>query len=267
MKRETLVILALVLGIVRSGASQLSDPTLQRLYGAAAAASHSIELSLNEGCANSYQAGQDVENTVRSTLDGYLYLLSFRADGEVTMMLFPCRHFWGDFPVTVRADSPLTLPPEGARIGLAIGPPLGREALFAMVVPIEQMNLVTYFRAYDMHQFVYRTGDQEGFAMFLSRKIGDLQRRRVPCAASLCVLFTVPSLGATPSSPGGGCVVGSEFRCIAGTSPAGCLPADTSFITVPREQPPDTFGPGDDAVLLGVAHYMGTVGEGDWQDW
>lgn len=267
MNRETLVVVALGLGIARPGASQLSDLTLQRLYGAAAAASHPIELSVNEGCANTYQAGQNMEITVRSPLNGYLYLFYFRADGEVTMMLFPCRHFWGNFPVTVRADSPLTLPPEGARIGLAIGPPLGRETLFAMVVPIEQMDLVTYFRAYDTHQFGYRTGDQEGFALFLSRKIGDLQGRGVPCAASLCVFFTVPSTEATPSLPGGGCVVGSEFRCIAGTPPAGCLSADASFITVPREQLPDTFGPGDDAVILGVGHYMGTVGEGDWQDW
>ncbi len=266
MKAGALVIVVLCSFIALSR-EQVSDRTLQHLRDAVTAASRPLELSVNDGCLNTYHAGQEMKITVRSPLGGYLYLFYFRADGEVTMMLFPCRHFWGDFPVTVRSDSPLTLPPNGARIGLAFGHPFGREALVGVVVPIEQTDLVAYFRAYEVREFGYRTGDQEGFALFLARRVADLQRRGIPCAASVCVFFSEPRPADRAPSSAGACVVGSAFRCGSGGLPTGCLPEGTDIPDVLRSALPNTFGPGDDAVLLDPGHYQGELGEGDWHDW
>lgn len=253
--------------------AQLSDLTLQRLQGATLVAARPLELSVNGGCSRTYYAAEQMVISVKSPIDGYLYLFYFRADGEVTMMLFPCRHFWEDFPVVVAADTLLTIPPDGARISLAIAPPLGREAVLGLVIPSEQTDLVSYFRAYDASEYAYRTGDQEGFALFLARKVVDLQTRGVECAVSICVFNSAPALPAAapaPSPPSllvNTCAVGPEFRCASGELHQGCLPEEADIATLPREQLPDSSGPGDDAILLPAGHYTGALGEGDWHDW
>ncbi len=256
-----------------AGSAQLSDLTLQRLQGAALLAARPLELSVNGGCSRTYYADEQMVISVTSPLDGYLYLFYFRADGIVTMMLFPCRHFWDDLPVVVKAGASFTLPPDSARISLAIAPPLGIEALLGLVIPSEQTDLVSYFRAYDASEYAYRTGDQEGFALFLARKIVDLQARGVECAAALCVYTSVSVLPVSspappqPPLPAEACAVGPDFRCASAVWPPECLPEGADIAAMPREQLPDTFGPGDDAILLPAGHYTGTLGEGDWQDW
>ncbi|QAA76240.1 MAG: hypothetical protein BIP78_0474 [Candidatus Bipolaricaulis sibiricus] len=253
-----------------SSSAQLSDLTVQRLQGAARLASHPLELQVNDGCAHTYYAGQDMVITVRSPLEGFLYLFHFRADGVVTMMLFPCRHFWGDFPLVARANAPLTIPPEGARVSLAIGSPAGRDALLGMVVPVEQTDLVSYFGAYDAREFRYRTGDQEGFALFLARRIDDLRARGVPCAASVCIFQSADA----PRAPMGaialsedGCNVGAMFQCSSGGLPIGCESIGADLARAERTELPNTSGPGEDAVLLSAGHFFGSLGEGDWHDW
>lgn len=70
-----------------------------------------------------------------------------------------------------------------------------------------------------------------------------------------------------PPPPEPTCSVGPLFNCTTGEPLLSCLPEELDLATVTRQILPDTFGPGEDAVLLQPGHYTGSLGEGDYQDW
>jgi len=70
-----------------------------------------------------------------------------------------------------------------------------------------------------------------------------------------------------PPPPPPACPVGPEFRCVPGSPPEGCLLLGVDLATVARETLPESFGPGNDAIILDPGHYMGSLGDGDYHDW
>lgn len=70
-----------------------------------------------------------------------------------------------------------------------------------------------------------------------------------------------------PPPPEPTCSVGPLFNCTTGDPPPGCLPEELDLTTVARETLLESFGPGENAVLLQPGHYVGSLGEGNYQDW
>ncbi len=71
----------------------------------------------------------------------------------------------------------------------------------------------------------------------------------------------------TPPPPGQPtCIVEPGFLCTPGDAPPACLPAGVDLATVARQTLPESLGP-DDATILGPGHYVGRLGEDDFQDW
>lgn len=79
--------------------------------------------------------------------------------------------------------------------------------------------------------------------------------------------FLPPPPPPPPPPPEPTCSVGLLFNCVTGQPPSSCLPDGLDLAAVAREILPETFGPGEDAVLLPPGHYVGSLGEGDFQDW
>ena len=71
----------------------------------------------------------------------------------------------------------------------------------------------------------------------------------------------------TPQPPEPTCSAGPDFLCRVEDVPTDCLIPGLDLATVPRQTLPQSFGPGEDAVLLRPGHYVGSLGEGDFQDW
>lgn len=92
-----------------------------------------------------------------------------------------------------------------------------------------------------------------------------------PAPVPLPTLPTLPTLPPPPPPPPPppeqACAVGSLFNCATGEPLAGCLPEGLDLAAVPRQTLPQSFGPGEDAVVLQPGHYVGSLGEGDFQDW
>lgn len=86
-----------------------------------------------------------------------------------------------------------------------------------------------------------------------------------PTPIPLPTLPTPPPPPPPPPEPE--CSAGPDFGCVVGDLPAECLLPGLDLATVPRQTLPESFGPGEDAVLLRPGHYVGTLGEDDFQDW
>lgn len=192
--------LGIVVLLICGGAccAQLSVKTAVALEAAVALADNQLELRINNECGNTYYEGQEILISVTSPVGGYLYIFYFQADGAVTMMLFPCRNWWRDFPLTIEASTKVVLPREKTK--LHVSAPFGREVMFAIVVPEEQMDLVQYFDAYSYERYSYRTEDQEGFAISLVTRAASLKSSGAGFSAGTCVFFTAKT-APTPTAP------------------------------------------------------------------
>lgn len=101
---------------------------------------------------------------------------------------------------------------------------------------------------------------------------GSLTLGATPVTATPVPLPTLPTPPLPPPPPPPPpeeivCSAGPDFLCVMEDLPADCLIPGLDLSTVARQTLPDSFGPGDDAILLRPGHYIGSLGEGDFQDW
>jgi len=195
MKGMAVVVCILcTLGVICS--AQIAQETEALLTGVAFIA-QGLQLVTDKGCGETYREGESISISVTSPIDGYLYLLDFQADGKVVMMLFPCRSFWKDFPVTVKANTKLTIPPEVATTKLTISPPFGKELLFAFVVPEERADLIKIFDANNADEHSYLT-EQGSLAGQLAAVLIQLRASGVNLVAGICTYYAAPAAANSP---------------------------------------------------------------------
>lgn len=92
-----------------------------------------VELTTSRpGSGASYRLGEEVRYFVRSTVDGYLYLLHVDAEKNVTR-IFPNQH---QPDARIRRDTAIEVPATGAPFRFEASPPFGLETTFAIVTPV-----------------------------------------------------------------------------------------------------------------------------------
>jgi hypothetical protein len=198
--RRVVVVLCILCTLGVFASAQVSQEVERALAGVTVLAP-GLGLVTDKGCGGTYHAGSSttkpdlISISVTPEIGGYLYLLDFSPDGKTVMLLFPCRYFWKDFPVTVKASTKTTIPPEGAWLQLYITAPFGKEVLFGFVVPDERADLVKLFDANNPDSFSVLHA-QEDFATSLVASLVALAGSGAKFVAGICTFYPAP-----PGSP------------------------------------------------------------------
>lgn len=100
--------------------------------------------------APSYEVGEAIRISVRTSADAYVYLFSLAADGEVVQVL-PNRFDAAGGDAFVRAGETRTFPPVGARYQFNVAPPYGLAKVMAVAsrTPLDTSTLASFRAAED----------------------------------------------------------------------------------------------------------------------
>jgi hypothetical protein len=142
----------------------------------------------------SYEVGESIRISVRSSVDAYVYLFSLAADGEVVQVL-PNRFDGAGSEPLVRAGETRTFPPSGARYQFNVAPPNGLAKVIAVASrdPLDTSTLAS-FRS--EQNFATSSIGEDAFARALRIIVTPLPQNDWVSATALYYVGSRPSQGA-----------------------------------------------------------------------
>jgi hypothetical protein len=142
----------------------------------------------------SYQVGEAIRISVRSSIDAYVYLFSIAADGEVVQVL-PNRFDGAGSEPLVRAGETRTFPPSGARYQFNVAPPNGLAKVIAVAsrAPLDTSALASFRAEQD---FATSSIGEDAFARALRIIVTPLPQNDWVSATALYYVGSRPNQGA-----------------------------------------------------------------------
>ncbi len=142
----------------------------------------------------SYDVGEPIRISVRSSVDAYVYLFSIAADGEIVQVL-PNRFDGAGSEPVVRAGQTRTFPPSGARYQFNVAPPNGLAKVIA-VASRDQLDTSTLASFRAEQDFATSSIGEDAFARALRIIVSPLPQNDWVSATALYYVGSRPAQAA-----------------------------------------------------------------------